>query len=272
MSVKNIPSPFFFLLFSIVLAPYGIGQNEEVKEKVTGYIDHLVVTVPGLHYDSLIAQLKTYIPKTLAALPDNSKAFIIPSETIPYVELWNSSTSVYTGSQIALGSNDPEAIEKAQAYYGYAGKAYGELITIGSEFSAGHPYGGNFFVSYGNMNLANPNDSIEVKSLNSAQTLTPDTKMSIKKDYTFYDLQLEEDQELLSVRDTKGTSIYTKFVESSPEAVLGGGIGHVSLSFELSEAMSPGRKEIKVSDDIILVFEDKVFTLILLNEQYKEFE
>ncbi|OZV70098.1 hypothetical protein [Winogradskyella aurantia] len=249
----------------------GHSQSNSSEERIDGYCDHIVVTIPGVHFDSLMKTLKSNIPRSLAIMPDNSKAFLIPSKSIPYVEFWNSSTSLYTGSQIALGSKEKEAIPKAQRYYGHKGTAYGELLTVGTEFASGHPYGGNFFVSYGQIGMSNPNDSVEVVRLKETRTLTPKTKTSIKDDYSFFRIRIEEYPDSFIATDTNGTLINTKFVESTPEAILGRGMGHVSLEFELAKAIYQERKEFKIGDDLKIIFDGNILIIILLQSQYEKF-
>jgi hypothetical protein len=245
-------------------------QTDLSQEKINGYCDHIVVTIPGIHFDSLVKTLKTALPRSIALMQDNSKAFLIPEKTFPYVELWNSSTSLYTGSQVALGSKEAKASVKAQDYYGFDGVAYGELVTVGRENSSGHPYGGNFFVTYGKMDISNPNDSLEVSCLKEIRTLIPKTKSYVENDYDFFSLNIEKAENAFTVTDINETVIRTKLVESTPEAVLGGGIGHVSLHFELTEKIYDERKEVKVGNIMNLIFDGNSFTLILLNHQYEK--
>lgn len=244
-------------------------QTTSPQEKIAGYCDHIVATIPGVHFDTLVQILKSNLPLSLAIMPDNSKAFLIPSEAIPYVEFWNSSTSLYTGSQIALGSKEETAISKAQNYYGHEGTAYGDLLTVGSEYSSGHPYGGNFFVSYGKMDLSNPNDSVEVLRLRETRTLIPNTKTSVKDDYDFFSLMIDAEDKSFKATDANGTIISTKLVESTPDAVLGGGIGHVSLHFEITQAIYEERKEFEVGENMTIIFDGNSLILILLKAQYE---
>jgi hypothetical protein len=255
---------------ALFLPSLSFSQNNSSEEKINGYCDHIVVTIPGIHFDSLIKELKTAIPRSIALMPDNSKAFLIPEKTLPYVELWNSSTSLYTGSQIALGSNEEKASARAQNYYGFKGVAYGELLTVGRENSSGHPYGGNFFVTYGKMDISNPNDSLEVGRLKEIRTLIPDTKSFVADDYNFFGFDIEKGKDTFTATDVNETIIKSKLVESTPEAVLGGAIGHVSLHFELTEEIYAERKEVKVGDIMNLIFDGKSFTLILLSPQYEK--
>lgn len=255
----------------LMLSHMGYSQTDSSIEKIDGYFDHIVVTVPGIHFDSLMQVLKSNLPNSVAIMPQNNKAFLIPEKTIPYVELWNSSMVPNTGSQISLGSEDENAIAKSKSYYGYEGIAYGEMFTVGAEYSSGHPYGGNFFVSYGSMNLSNPSNSIEVKQLNETYTLLPNIRTSVKDDYEFFGIAIEEvDEDSFIATDLNDKVVRTKLVKSTPEAVLGGGIGHVSLSFELNDPVYEERTELSISDEIKLVFDEKSFTLILLNSHYKE--
>jgi hypothetical protein len=254
----------------LMFSHMGYSQSDSSNEKIDGYFDHIVVTVPGIHFDSLMQVLKSNLPNSVAIMPENDKAFLLPENTIPYVELWNSSMAPNTGSQISLGSKDENAIAKAQSYYGFEGTAYGEMFTVGAEYSSGHPYGGNFFVSYGSMNLSNPSNSIEVKQLNEIYTLLPNIRTSVKDDYAFFGITVEGDDDgSFIATDAKGTVLNTKLVESTPAAVLGGGIGHVSLYFELNEPVYEERTELTISDEIKLVFDEKSFTLILLNSHYE---
>lgn len=256
-----------FIAVSLLLSNSSYSQK---KEKVSGYIDHIVVTVTGAEFDSLVEILKTSVPKSLMSGTNNTKVFLLPAKTFPYVEIWNSAKSIYTGSQIALGSAEQNAIPKIKKHYGHDGKAYGDFLTVGSEFSSGHPYGGNFFVSYGSMDITNPNDSIEVAQLKEIRTLTPITKTTIKDDYAFFDLKMAEKQDSFSTTDKNGTIIHTKWVESNPEAVLGGGIGHVSLTFELADAISTEKIETEIGDNMKIIFDRKRLTLILLKSQFEK--
>lgn len=240
------------------------------KEKISGYIDHIVVTVTGAEFDSLVQIMKSSVPKSLMSVSDNTKVFIMPNKTFPYVEIWNSAKNIYTGSQIAIGSSEQNDIPKIKKHYGYDGKAYGDFLTVGSEFSSGHPYGGNFFVNYGSMDITNRNDSIEIAQLKEIRTLTPNTKKTIKDDYAFFDLKMTEKQDSFSTTDKNGTVIHTKWVESNPEAVLGRGIGHVSLMFELANAISTETIETEIGDNMKIIFDGKRFTLILLKSQFEK--
>jgi hypothetical protein len=255
----------------LLMAPYhSFSQTDSPQEKINGYCDHIVVTIPGIHFDSLVQVLKTALPRSLELVQDNSKAFLIPEKAFPYVELWNSSTSLYTGSQVAFGSEEDKASAQAQSYYGFNGVAYGELLTVGRENASGHPYGGNFFVSYGKMDIQNPNDSLEVRRLKEIRTLVPNTKSFVVDDYNFFGFDIEKGIDALTATDVNGTVIRIKLVESTPDAVLGGGIGHVSLHFELTEAIYVELEEVKVGDFMKLIFDGKSFTLILLSSQYEK--
>jgi hypothetical protein len=253
-----------------IMPSLSFSQNNSSQEKINGYCDHVVVTIPGIYFDSLIKQLKTALPSSIALMPDNSKAFLIPEKPLPYVELWNSSTSLYTGSQVAFGSEEENASVQAQNYYGFKGVAYAELLTVGRENSSGHPYGGNFFVTYGKMNISNPNDSLEVSRLKEVRTLIPDTKSFVADDYSFFGFDIEKETDAFTATDVNETVIKAKWVDSTPEAVLGGGIGHVSLHFELTKEIYAERKEVKVGGFMNLIFDGKTFTLILLSSQYEK--
>lgn len=257
------------LVIIFYVSPYSsFSQTDSLQEKIDGYCDHIIVTIPGIHFDSLVQVLKMTVPHSMIIFPDNSKAFLMPKKTNPYVEFWNSSTNLYTGSQIGLGSKEEKAIAKAQSHYGYDGVAEGNLLTVGREYSVGHPYGGNFFVSYGKMDISNNNDSIEVNCLKEIRTLLPDIKTFVKDDYSFFSLEVEDKKTAFTATDVNGTVIRTKLVKSTPEALLEGGIGHVSLRFELVEELYAERKEINIGDSMKFIFDKKSFTLILLTAQY----
>ena len=268
MKSKIYPHLIWIVLF--LMPSLSFSQNNSSVENLDGYCDHIVVTIPGIHFDSLIKELQTVMPRSIALMPDNSKAFLVPERTWPYVELWNSSTSLYTGSQVALGSKEEKASARAQNYYGFKGVAYGEIFTVGRENSSGHPYGGNFFVTYGKMDISNPNDSLEVSRLKEIRTLIPDTKSLIANDYNFFGFDIENGKDTFTATDVNETIIKSKLVKSTPEAVLSGGIGHVSLHFELTEEIYAERKEVKVGDSMNLIYEGKSFTLILLSPQYEK--
>jgi hypothetical protein len=263
--MKQIIQKTVLSIHLLLVAFNGYSQSNSIDEKINGYCDHILVTIPGVHYDSLIDVLKSNIPRSMLSR-GNTKDFILPSETFPYVELWNSSTYLYIGSQIALGSKEENAVSKAKSYYGHEGTLSGDfLLTVGSETSSGHPYGGNFFVDYGTMDISNPKDSIEVSKLKTICTLAPKTKPYIIEDYHFFGLDLEVNKESFKAIDINKTTIHTKFVDSTPEAIASGGIGHVSLEFELNKALYHERKEITFGDEIKLVYDGKSLILILLN-------
>lgn len=250
----------------LFLIPFlSFSQTDASQEKINGYCDHIVVTVPGIYFDSLIHIINTNFPKSTLVLPNNTKAFLIPEVTAPYVEFWNSSNSLYTGSQIAFSSVEKNAATKAQSYYGYKGDSFGELFTVGEENSCGHPYGGNFFVSYGKTDISNPNDSIEVHRLKEIRTLLPANKSSVVDDYRFFNLDVKKNDSTFTSKDTNQTIIDSKLIKSN---VIGNSIGHVSFTFELTKMIYNYYKEINLGPNIQFIYDEKSFTLILMKNEY----
>jgi hypothetical protein len=255
-----------FLLLSVS----GFSQNDKSASTISGYCDHIVGTISAVQYDSLVAVLTSRFPKSVAPLADKSKLFILPSSTFPYAELWNSATSLYTGSQVAFGSKEADASKKSQAYYEQTGTAYGDLLTVGQEGASGHPYGGNFFVNYGSMNLSNPNQEIEIIKLKEIRTIAPKSRNHLMSDYKFFGFTIQEQADAFDVTDSNGAIIKTKMVEGTPEAVLAGGIGHVSLHFELSQPVAQA-EEISIGD-MKVICEGNQLTIVLLSKPYSVWE
>ncbi|MBK3517663.1 hypothetical protein [Carboxylicivirga marina] len=245
--------------------------SQSIKEKgsINGYFDHVVVTMPTKTFDSLSLYLKGAIPNSTRIAQDNSKVFILPRLKMPYVEIWNSGIIYNAGNQIALGSTDDNAIEKAKAHYMQGGFDYGDgLFIVGRELAAGHPYGGNFFVSYGNLNTQNQADSIEILRLKEIKTIIPKTREYIQEDYEFFNIEIEKQDSTFSSIDKYDTKVYTKIIKGTPEKILLGKIGHVSFRFELTEAKFNEYKEILVDDKLKIIFDGKELIIILLEEEY----
>ncbi len=264
--MKNLPSRLIVLLV-LLWIPY---TSSAQSESIEGFVDHLVVSLKTSSFDSLSSHLSQKFQQTTNFMPDRTKGFILPKISQPYVEIWNSGEMPNVGNQLALGSKSEDAIEKAKSHYGFDGEDYGPdipLFTVGSENSAGHPYGGNFFVDYGSMKIENPNPSPRIVQFTEARWIIPETRAeSNRKDFRFYELEISEEDTKLICRDKNGFVLQTKEVKASADNILGGAVGVVSLHFSLSEPMFDERTEVTFGADSKVIY-DKTKMIIVCSQQ-----
>ncbi len=259
----------FTVLLVLFYMPY---SSRAQSESIEGFFDHLVVSLKTSSYDSLSSHLSQKFQQSANFMPDRTKGFILPKISQPYVELWNSGEMPNVGNQLALGSKSENAIEKAKSHYGFDGEDYGPdvpLFTVGSENSAGHPYGGNFFVDYGSMKIENPAPSPRIVQFTEARWIIPETRaQSNRKDFRFYELEVSEEDTKLICRDKNGFVLQTREVNPSADNILGGVVGVVSLHFKLSEPLFDERTEVSFGTDSEVIYDKTTMIIVCSKEAF----
>jgi hypothetical protein len=249
---------FFLLMFSLSLSQNLLGQDGSVigeQNLVDGYIDHVVVTLPSRQYMVLDSFLTAHFG--YCWMKQQGKGFIFSASQRPYVEIWDAGIFYQFGNQIAFGSTQKDAKEKAIKYYGNGGLDFPGVFTVGRDGQAGHPVGGTFFVDYGGGGLIPVNDSMKIEKFCGLITTISEIKKDIIDDYRFFHLSADYSDGIYTLKDPLGFTV--TIVEQPVESIV---FGHVALKFKLKNGI-PGHEEYPISGFMKAIIDDRDLLIVL---------
>ena len=229
--------------------------------------DHVIVSLSAPLFADLGAFLQGEFLESWSPRPEQGKGFIYPRGGGAFVEIWDLGAEGLAahfpvGYQVGLSSSDFEdGKRKAIAHYGNDGLKWGPfLFTVGSNYAAGDPLGGTFFVSYGGNNPAPPLTRGAVSALTNLVTFMPQFRMHELRTYEAFGFSSREFKGGAEVEDAAGLRIC--LLERPSQDIFN--FGHVALKFRLVQPTAE-RREVPIghSNTMKAVFDGADVWLVL---------
>jgi len=246
------------LLACLCLSPYlpgaALAQGTADVALKDVRADHVIVSLSTPLFADLSAFLQAEFLENWSPRPEQGKGFIYPGGGGTFVELWDLgaeglSAHFPVGYQVAVSSTDFEdGKRKATAYYGNEGLKWGPvLFTVGSNYAAGDPLGGTFFVSYGGVKPTPTVTRSAVSALTNLVTIMAQFRMHELRTYEAFGFSSREFRGGAEVEDAAGLRICL-LARPSDDIF---NFGHVALKFRL-EHPAAERREVSIGDSKML--------------------
>lgn len=263
------------MLFLRVLPPPAWGAPEEAASSVGQFalkdvrVDHVLISVSPGRYAAMSDFLAREFGESWIPRDEEGKGFILARDDPTYIELWDfggPGVNGPIGNQVAIsGSNEEEGIRKARSVYGHEGMHWGEhgapnLFTVGSEFIAGHPLGGTFFVSYGPSPPSTQNASSPVASLLEVVMALPTYRMGESTTYRALGFSERPIEGGIELTDSEGLTVH--LIERPNADFMS--FGPWALRFRIPEPVAePRQVEIDASKTLKAVYQSQELWLVL---------
>ncbi|MEM1452279.1 MAG: hypothetical protein AAGI22_24445 [Planctomycetota bacterium] len=239
-------------------------------------VDHVLVSLSPARFEALSEFLAMEFGEpTWNPLPDRGKGFLGTRTNEVYIEFWDDGgpgINGPVGNMVAVsGSDTALARRRAQDYYGFEGIDYTELgapglFTVGSEFAAGHPVGGVFYVEYGD---GPPRDVGEVglEALREVVLALPAHRMDEADTYRAFGFTERAIDGGGAFTDTNGIDVRLPEVPSADML----GHGPYALRFGLVDPVDE-RTEVPIGDEslgLLAVFDGSDLWLVFRPDRFE---
>ena len=239
-------------------------------------VDHVLVSLSPARFEALSEFLAMQFGEpTWNPLPDRGKGFLGTRTNEVYIEFWDDGgpgINGPVGNMVAVsGSDTALARRRAQDYYGFEGIDYTEigapgLFTVGSEFAAGHPVGGVFYVEYGDGPPRDVGD-IALESLVEVVLAMPAHRMGEADTYRAFGFTERAIDGGIAFTDTNGVDVRLPEVPSVDML----GHGPYALRFGLVDPVDE-RTEVPIGDEslgLVAVFDGSDLWLVFRPDRFE---